>query len=213
VLKLVEEGKLDLDTKVFELLKIAPARRSGAKLDARLTTITVRQLLQHTGGWDRNKSFDPMFRPGSIAKAVGSAPPADAEAVIRYMLGQPLDFDPGARHAYSNFGYCVLGRVIELVTSQTYEGFVREQILGACGIRHMQIGASLDSRQAPGEVRYYMQDGAETGSIFPAVTGKVPWPYGGFHLEAMDAHGGWIAPAVDLARFAVALDDPNTGLC
>ena len=37
----------------------------------------------------------------------------------------------------------------------------------------------------------------------------MPFPYGGFCLEAMDAHGGWIASAVDLARFAAALDDPQ----
>src|SRR5690606_30194909 len=38
---------------------------------------------------------------------------------------------------------------------------------------------------------------------------RVAWPYGGFHLEAMDAHGGWIASAVDLVRFAVAFDRPD----
>ena len=49
---------------------------------------------------------------------------------------------------------------------------------------------------------------AETaGSVFPGMPGKVPWPYGGFNLEAMDAHGGWLASAVDLARFAAALRD------
>ena len=36
---------------------------------------------------------------------------------------------------------------------------------------------------------------------------QVPWPYGGFCLESMDAHGGWIGSAVDLARFAAALHD------
>jgi CubicO group peptidase (beta-lactamase class C family) len=36
--------------------------------------------------------------------------------IIRNMLGKPLDFDPGAKYVYSNFGYCVLGRVIEKVT-------------------------------------------------------------------------------------------------
>src|SRR5207249_3114589 len=41
-----------------------------------------------------------------------------------------------------------------------------------------------------------------------AFTGRVPWPYGGFCLESMDAHGGWIASAVDLARCAAALHDP-----
>jgi hypothetical protein len=36
--------------------------------------------------------------------------------------------------------------------------------------------------------------------------GSVPWPYGGFHLEAMDSHGGWIASAIDLVKFANAID-------
>jgi N-acyl-D-amino-acid deacylase len=39
---------------------------------------------------------------------------------------------------------------------------------------------------------------------------KVPWAYGGWYLEAMDAHGGWIASAVDLAKFAAALHDPTS---
>ena len=46
-------------------------------------------------------------------------------------------------------------------------------------------------------------------NVFPGEPLKVLWPYGGFHLEAMDAHGGWIASAIDLARFAAALDDPH----
>ncbi len=39
---------------------------------------------------------------------------------------------------------------------------------------------------------------------------EVPAPYGTFHLEAMDAHGGWIASAPDLVRFACAFDDPES---
>src|SRR6185436_10400107 len=73
----------------------------------------------------------------------------------------------------------------------------------------MRIGASLDGGQAPGEVRYYTRDNALEQNVFPGGPEKVPVPYGGFHLEAMDAHGGWIASAIDLARFAAALDDPQ----
>jgi CubicO group peptidase (beta-lactamase class C family) len=73
----------------------------------------------------------------------------------------------------------------------------------------MRIGASLDGKQAPGEVRYYASDEL-ADNVFPAEPLKVPWPYGGFHLEAMDAHGGWIASAIDLVRFAAALDDPQS---
>jgi N-acyl-D-amino-acid deacylase len=207
VLSLAEKGKLDLDARAFDRVRMEPVLDAEKKPDPRLGRITIRQLLQHTGGWDRDQSFDPMFRPKLIARKVGVPAPAGPGAVIRYMLGQPLDFDPGTRYAYSNFGYCVLGRVIERVSGQSYEEFVRKRILAPIGIRNMRIGASLDGRQAPGEVRYYSSDPSE--SVFPNTPAKVPRPYGGFHLEAMDAHGGWIASAVDLARFAAALDKPG----
>ena len=208
VMKLIEDGKLELDRRAFDIVRAEPLLAGDAKADPRLREITIRQLLQHTGGWDREKSFDPMFRSRAIAKAAGVAAPAMPDAIIRYMLGQPLDFDPGTRYAYSNFGYCVLGRVIEKITGRQYEEFVRAEILAPMGIRKMRIGASLDGRQAPGEVRYHQAGDGVGESVFD--DGKMtPFPYGGFCLEAMDAHGGWIASAVDLARFAAALDDPE----
>lgn len=210
VLKLVEEGRLSLDAKAFDIVRAEPLLKDGQQMDPRLVRITVRQLLQHTGGWDRDKSFDPMFRATRIAEATGTAAPAKPEAVIRYMLGEPLDFDPGQRYAYSNFGYCVLGRIIEVITGQPYEKFVQKRVLAPAGIRHMRVGATLDDGQAKGEVRYYTKDEKLTDNIFSDGPRRVTWPYGGFHLEAMDAHGGWIASTVDLARFAAALDDPNT---
>lgn len=205
VLKLVEEGKLTLDARAFDLVPLDAVVPEGKKRDARLAKITIRHLLHHTSGWDRDKSYDPMFRARLIAEAVGEPPPASAKAVIRYMLGQPLDFDPGARYAYSNFGYCVLGRVIENVTEQSYEKCVQEKVLGPAGIRQMRLGATREAQRAGGEVRYYTRTDATAKSVFDDGPVRVPVPYGGFHLEAMDAHGGWIASAVDLVRFASAL--------
>src|SRR5262249_27029351 len=111
-------------------------------------------------------------------------------------------------YAYSNFGYCVLGRILERLSGQPYGQLVKERVLAPLGIQRMRLGASLDGRQADGEVRYYTRDNEDAESVFPGSTGKVPMPYGGFNLEAMDAHGGWIASAIDLVRFAAALDDP-----
>ena len=203
VLKLVEAGKLRLDQPAFALLgDLKPP--AGATVDPRLAQITVRHLLQHSGGWDRAASFDPMFRPTEAAQAVGAASPASAESVIRYMLGQPLDFAPGTRYAYSNFGYAVLGRVIERASGTSYEQYVRTEVLAPMGIARMRVGASQSAGRAPGEVRYF--DPATTTSVFPGGGGGVPWPYGGFHLEAMDAHGGWIASTADLLRFVTAVD-------
>ena len=205
VLKLVEQGKLKLDDRAFDFLSLKPL--PDAKPDPRLRTVTIRQCLQHTGGWDRDKSFDPMFRPKLIATAAGTATPAGPDAVIRYMMGQPLDFDPGTRYAYSNFGYCVLGRVIEKLTEKSYEDYVKEVVLAPAGIKSMRLGRSLETGRAPGEVRYYMPEAETAESVFPGLSPKVPWPYGAFNLEAMDAHGAWLASAVDLARFAAALHD------
>jgi hypothetical protein len=68
----------------------------------------------------------------------------------------------------------------------------------------MKIGKSLASDDAAGEVHYYNEGKAR--SVFPSLSGTVPWPYGGFNLEAMDSHGGWIASAIDLVKFANAID-------
>lgn len=202
-LRLAEQGRLDLDAKAFALLPdLTPP--AGATVDARLGTITVRQLLSHVGGWDRDRSGDPMFRSTQIADALGTTPPAGAEAVIRYMRGRPLDFSPGERYVYSNFGYAVLGRVIEQASGQSYGAYVTDVVLRPMGITRMRLGRSRLTDRAAGEVRYY-DGGGTTTSVFPG-GGQVPSPYGGFHLEAMDAHGGWIASAVDLARFITAVD-------
>jgi|SRR5581483_7530418 len=210
ILKLVEEGKLKLDDRAFEILKLQAHLEDKKKPDPRLKKVTIRHLLQHTGGWDRTQSFDPMFRSVVIAKALAVPPPAGPGDIIRYMLGQPLDFDPGTRYAYSNFGYCVLGRIIEKVTGQTYESYVKQHVLGPLGIRDMRIGKTLPPGRAPKEVHYYDEKERFGPAVFADILGKkVPLPYGAWHLEAMDSHGGWIASAVDLVRFATALDRPE----
>ncbi|HEY0511341.1 MAG TPA: serine hydrolase domain-containing protein [Thermoanaerobaculia bacterium] len=206
ILKLVEDGRLRLDDRAFDRLNdLKP--RTGATMNPDLRKITIRNLLQHSGGWDRDKSFDPMFRSREIAAAMGVPPPAGAETIIRYMLDQPLQFSPGTSYAYSNFGYCVLGRIIEKVTGERYEDFVRNRILRPAGVQSMRLGHTRLVERAPGEVRYYGFPGMGLApSVFPSGPAKVPWPYGGFYAEAMDSHGGWLAAATDLARFIDAVD-------
>ena len=202
ILKLVEEGRLDIGARAFDMLgHLQPP--PGSTVDPRLAQITVGQLLQHSGGWDRDATFDPMFRSYAAAEAVGAPAPASAETVIRWMRGQPLQFNPGSRYAYSNLGYAVLGRIIEQVTGQSYEEYVRTSVLAPMGISRMRLGRTRLAERLDGEVRYYHDGSAE--SVFPG-EGAAPWPYGGFHLEAMDAHGGWVASTVDLLRFVTAVD-------
>jgi N-acyl-D-amino-acid deacylase len=136
VFQLIEQGQLRLDDRVLDILKLKPTEAG----DPRLATVTIRQCLEHTGGWDRDKSFDPMFRSVLIARTLKQDPPARPQDVIQYMLGIPLDFAPGERYAYSNYGYCLLGRVIEAVAGKPYDEQVRTALLAPLGIRRMQIG-------------------------------------------------------------------------
>ncbi|HUY87252.1 MAG TPA: serine hydrolase domain-containing protein [Pirellulales bacterium] len=206
ILRLVEAGRLDLDATAFELLPQFPLSEAPGG-DPRLARITLRQLLTHTAGWDRDKTFDPMFIPFKAAQALRVPPPADAATIIRYMLRQPLDFEPGQKYVYSNFGYCLLGRVIEQATGKSYAEAVRELVLEPCGARSLGLGRTRLSERSPREVRYYAQPASErTRSVFPDAQEQVAEPDGGFYLEALDAHGGWIGTAPDLLRFATSLD-------
>jgi N-acyl-D-amino-acid deacylase len=200
ILTLVEAGRLSLDATAFPLLDL------GQPVDARINRITIRNLLEHTGGWDRDISFDPLFKMVTIARAMGVQSPPDGKTVIRYMLAQPLEFDPGSRYAYSNFGYVVLGRVIEKITGQGYEEYARS-VLSNAGISRMKQGHSLPGERFADEATYYDLPGAAlTNSVFDRTPGKVPWPDGGYAIETHDANGGWLASAVDLVAFAAALD-------
>jgi N-acyl-D-amino-acid deacylase len=203
ILRLIELGLLKMDDNPFEVLKIA----LPANADPRLKKITIKQLLQHTAGWDRAVSFDPMFRPVLIAKAQGTKPPAKPIDIIRYMTTQKLDFNPGERYAYSNFGYCILGRVIETVTGQTYDAAVQKGIFDPIGVKHTQLGHTLTT--AKNEVKYFDLKNRKANAIMGPSFGKpVPAPYGAWYLEAMDSHGGWISTAPDLVRFGAAFNDP-----
>jgi N-acyl-D-amino-acid deacylase len=149
-----------------------------------------------------------MFQAIRMAKSLEIELPILPEHIIRYQLGQPLDFDPGERYAYSNFGYSLLGRIIEKISGQPYEMYVQEEVLKPLDITRARIGGSLESQRAEGEVRYYDARNSEGTAIVGVGAGvkKVPISYGTWRQETLDSHGGWIASAPDLARFAAAFD-------
>ena len=210
VMKLVEEGKLALDDLVAPFIAdLTPA--GGANVDPRWEQITIRQLLNHTGGWDRETpgGFDPMDRPGIAAAAVNAPAPASTETLIRYMKGLPLDFDPGEKWAYSNFGYAILGVVIKRVSGMPYEDYVRSRVLQPVGAERTRSGRSRMGDALAGEVRYYSPGLGVTEPLVPSVfpgEGLVPLNYGGFYMEGNFASGGWVSSTVDLLRFAGGVD-------
>lgn len=206
-LRLIDAGQLTLDTPVFPLLDLEPF--PNAPIDQRMDAITVEQLMIHAGGWNSGASGDPQYVPllELAASVAGETGPPDATTIIRLMLGSGLDYDPGTASIYSNFGLNVLGRVIEKVSGQTYDAFIREQVFASAGIESTQLGKTRLDERAEGEVRYYQppEYPATVPSVFPG-EGFVPFAYGSFFMDVMDSHGGWIARASDLVRFALAID-------
>ncbi len=184
IMKLAEDGKLNLNDKVFGTGSILG--NTYGNTSAAVASITVEQLLQHTsGGWG-NSVNDPMF----------SNPQMTAAQLITWTLAnRPLTSTPGTRYDYSNFGYCVLGRVIEKVSGQTYEQYVQSALLQPSGISRMTIGGNQLKDRKPLEVMYYGQNNEN------------PYLY---NIVRMDAHGGWIASATDLARLLVKADGFNS---
>ena len=206
VLQLVQRRKLGLDARLTDVLKLQPVLEAGRHADSRLRQVTIRHLLHHSGGWDRDASFDPMGweTRAKAAKSVGVASDeVRPEHIVRYMLGQPLDFDPGTQYAYSNFGYCVLGRVIEQVSGEPYEQYVKKHVLAPLGIRDMRIGTKTPQAH---EVMYYQRrvrgGQPQRGEYISANAIAGP-------IDVYDSHGGWIGSVVDLAKFASAFDVPR----
>jgi N-acyl-D-amino-acid deacylase len=190
VLKLVEQGKLGLDDPVFGLIKhIAPPR--GARVDPRLGAITVRQCLNHSGGWDRNVRGDPCNWEPQICRAFRVRPPLSPPQLISFAMTLPLDFDPGTDAKYSNLGFIILGEVIARVTGQSYDRYVLENVFKPMGISRAGLHG-LDGKYTAREARRHLSG---TLTVLPPM-----------RLPLADATGGWIASAVDLARFLTNLE-------
>jgi len=200
---LVERKKLKFDDAILDVLKL----KLPDSLDPKWRRITVGHLVEHRGGFDHGEETDPMFNAVAIAREFKAPPPAKPDHIIRHMLAKPLVFEPGSKQAYSNFGYCLLGRVIEKASGQPYEKFVADELLKPIGITSMRLGRTMST--AKGEVRYYEQQPAKAPSVFANYLGqRVPSPYGAWCLESMDSDGGWIGSAIDVARFGSAIDFP-----
>ncbi|WP_262401460.1 serine hydrolase domain-containing protein [Actinomadura sp. CNU-125] len=203
VLRLAQEGKLDLGAPVTEYLDLRPM--PGRQVDPRLANVTLWRLLQHAGGWDREISVDPATIEHRIAETLGKDLPNDHADVMTYMTSLPLDFTPGSRYAYSNYGYNLLGRAIEEVTGRNYGAHVSAELLAPLRITRMRPGRSLKA-ETPGEVPY--ESSFTTRTVLDDSSTVVPFPYGGFNMANKDASGGWVASAVDLLRFERIFDVP-----
>lgn len=183
IMKLIEEGKLSLDQKVFGPDSLLGAKYATPPNNRKIESITVRQLLAHTSGLATNDSGDPMMEKPNFTH----------DQLINWALAtKVLQSNPGSVSAYSNLGYFILGRIVEQVTGQSYETYVRDNILSPAGITRMQIGGNSLAESKPGEVVYY-----------PARSYNQ-------NVRRFESHGGWIATPIDLIRFIVRVDGHPT---
>lgn len=206
IMKLQEQGFLSINDHVFGPDGILNDSIYLNYRDRKVEDITVRHLLEHSGGWS-TRSGDPLFMTLEIANRMNVPAPASPEVIIQYVLERHrLYFAPGTRSYYSNFGYSILGEVIEKASGLSYEDFVLQEIMLPLGIFDTQIGHNLLEQRHKGEVCYYDKENAPYRLSCDGSGEMVPRPYGGTNVEALGAAGGWISSTPDLMRLMVAID-------
>ncbi|MEM6801544.1 MAG: serine hydrolase [Bacteroidota bacterium] len=195
IMKLVDEGKLSLQSKVFGPGAVLGTAYGNGEYGKREKEIRIQHLLEHRAGgnsWDNNTDPNPSNGPEDNW---GAPMFQEYDKNKKQLIGWVLNTrNPSHKvntvTAYSNFAYCVLGRVIEKKSGMSYEKYVKNKVLKACGITDMKIASNSKEGRAYKEVVYYDADGN---------------PYS-LKPRRMDSHGGWIASTIDLARFAVRVD-------
>ncbi len=175
VLQLVDAGKLSLKGTVGQYLPDYPDRDVAAK-------VTLHHLLTHTGG--TGDFFGPEFEAHRLQLK------EHADYVALFGKRAP-EFEPGSQDGYSNYGYVLLGRLIEAVSGMSYYDYVQQHIYAKAGMR--STGSLPESDVVPGRAQGYMKEDARW------VSNANTLPFRGM------AAGGGYSTVGDLFRFAQAL--------
>ncbi len=173
ILKLAEDGKLSIDD---PLSKFVPDWPSGDK-------IKLRHLLTHTSGI-HNFTAKPDFK-------ARVRDPIPLEKLIASFKNAPSDFEPGERYSYCNSGYVLLGSIVEKVSGQTYESYLRKTLFEPQGMKNS--GVYRSGTALPGEALGYSYENG-------AVQRAVDWD-----MSNVAASGALYSTAHDLFRWNEAL--------
>jgi D-alanyl-D-alanine carboxypeptidase len=177
-LQLAEAGKLKLDDPIGQHLPNYPNKQVAAK-------VTVRHLLTHTGG--TGDIFGPEFDQHRLQLR-------EHRDYLKLYGRRGLTHQPGARFEYSNYGFVLLGALIERVTGGSYDDYVRDHVFRRAGMR--STGSLPESVVVPDRAIGYLR--SSPGSDWVPNTDTLPW--------RGTAAGGGYSTVGDLLRFAQALD-------
>ncbi len=177
ILQFVEAGKLTLDTRVGEILDDYPNREVADK-------VRVRHLLTHTGG------TGDIFGPEFDAQRLALKNHAD---YLNLYGKRGLDFEPGSQQRYSNYGFVLLGAIIEKLSGVAYHDHVKAKIFDPAGMR--DTASPAETYVVPRRAKGYMR----RGDAWVSNADTLPW--------RGTAAGGGLSTTGDLARFATALLD------
>lgn len=208
VMKLVESGKIKLDSKVFGKYGILNKQKQLQTKDNRLENITVRNLLNHSGGWTQRYG-DIAFLPKIVSEQTGDPMPINIDSYLKFVISKRLHFEPGSTSAYSNLGYMILGEVIATVSKTSYEKYVKENVLKPAHIYDMQLGGSFENEKLLDEVKYYQPEDAPLAEAYDGSGRMVPKVYGSTNMSLLGSAGGWIASPIDLMKLLVVIDGDN----
>lgn len=188
-------------------------------VDTRIASISLENLLEHRGGFDRNDTNGPGDTPllsRTIAAALGVDSPPSRMDVMRYTLGWRLSSPPGTNYAYSNFGYLVLGEVINQFWPGGYVDFLHRRVFTPdMWVPRSELAGGRTLREDRNAREPWYRGGGNALSIFdndPPIE-TVPREYGGYSLPTIVAHGGLIASAPTMLALGNAyhLDYPDIG--
>lgn len=208
IMQLCERRVLSLDDRVFGEGGILDCPQFRQIRDKRIKDITVDQLLRHEAGFTMHKG-DPLFttREIMIWEKLDTVP--DMDRVIEYALGERLGYTPGQGYRYSNLGYLILTKVIEVCSGMDYEEYCQENLLRPAGCYDMHLAHNLYKDKYPNEVRYYETHDATPVPSFDNSGDTLYRSYGGSNIEGLLGAGGWVASPAEFVRFAASIDgDP-----
>jgi len=184
VLMLMEEGKLSLDDPIA---KYVPELAELKTADGKTRRITLRHLLTHTSGMG-----EATDEEAKAARALSDLVPAFAS--------KPLAFEPGSKWKYCQSGILTLGRIVEIVSGEPFEVFLRTRIFDPLGMKDTTF--YLTEAQMP---RWVIPAKREGEQLWPAEIGLLYGhpPTWRDHYPA--SNGGLFSTAPDYTRFAQML--------